>query len=197
MTHRILFVDDEKNVLSAIRRTFHSDFLVETATNAPEALRKFMGSEVYAVTVSDMDMPGVNGRQLVNQIRRFAPWTARIILTGKPSVDLATEMLADEEIFRYLIKPSSPEKLREAIHEGIQWHLEKVEAMGGTVTPGIVLNSVLDLQPGDQVTADIVSTQGNVLVRRGSFLDAATLDALRRLEETGRLNTRIPIRRYG
>lgn len=195
MAHRILFVDDEKNVLSAIRRTFHSDFLVETANNAPEALKKFMAGEVFAVTISDMDMPGVTGRQLVQQIRRIAPWTARIILTGKPSIDLATEMLAGEEIYRYLLKPSTPEKLREAIQEGIQWHLNKVEELGG-INPGIILSSVSDLLPGDEITADIVSTQGNVLLRRGSIADAATIDALRRLEAAGRLIARVPVRRY-
>ncbi|WP_019646720.1 response regulator [Novispirillum itersonii] len=195
MGHRILFVDDEKNVLSAIRRTFHSDFIVETSGNAPEALKKFMAGEVFAVTVTDMDMPGVTGRQLVQQIRRIAPWTARIILTGKPSIDLATEMLANDEIFRYLLKPSSPEKLREAIQEGIQWHIAKVEELGG-INPGIILSSVSDLMPGDEITADVVSTQGNVLVRRGSIADAATIDALRRLEAAGRLITRVPVRRF-
>jgi len=119
MVSRVLFVDDEQNVLSALRRTFHGEFELETAGNAIEAMRLFLDGERFAVMVTDMDMPAINGLQLLEQVRKHSPRTCRIILTGKPNADMAAEFLSNGLVFRYLLKPCTPAKLRDVIHEGI------------------------------------------------------------------------------
>src|SRR5262249_19139380 len=61
MSARILFVDDEPNVLSGFERLFRKEFSIETALGGEMALVKIAKSGPYAVIISDMRMPGMSG----------------------------------------------------------------------------------------------------------------------------------------
>ena len=73
MTEKILFVDDEPAVLDGYRRSLYKDFQIETAVSGPEAIAALSKNGQFAVVVSDMRMPGMDGVQLLSRIREVAP----------------------------------------------------------------------------------------------------------------------------
>ncbi|NKD55047.1 MULTISPECIES: response regulator [unclassified Haematospirillum] len=201
MVSRVLFVDDEQNVLSALRRTFHGEFELETAGNAVEAMRLFLDGERFAVMVTDMDMPAINGLQLLEQVRKHSPRTCRIVLTGKPNADAATELLSDGLVFRYLLKPCTPAKLRDIIREGIvsyeQANLRSNNARHfdtpATESRHARQTQVYRLRNGDEVAASVLDRDGRVLVSSGTVLDQDLLSKLRKLLEEGRIGENLTI----
>jgi DNA-binding NtrC family response regulator len=82
MSKKILFVDDEPNVLQSIKRGMRSEFELDIACGGQEGLASIQSSGPYAVVVSDMRMPGMNGIEFLEQARALAPDTVRIMLTG-------------------------------------------------------------------------------------------------------------------
>ena len=80
MAEKILLVDDEPNVLDGFRRTLGREFTLETAVGGQEALA-LMDKGPYAVVVSDMRMPGMDGVQLLSRVKTQSPDTIRVMLT--------------------------------------------------------------------------------------------------------------------
>lgn len=201
MVSRVLFVDDEQNVLSALRRTFHGEFELETAGNAIEAMRLFLDGERFAVMVTDMDMPAINGLQLLEQVRKHSPRTCRIILTGKPNADRAADFLSNGLVFRYLLKPCTPTKLRDVIREGIvSYEQESLRNSGirhfdspATDSRHVLQTQVYRLRNGDELAASILSRDGGILVSSGTVLDQELLSKLRKLLEEGRISENLTI----
>ena len=105
MTEKILFVDDEPNILQAIQRQLRSRFDVETAVSGDEALRILKEKGPFAVIVSDMRMPGMNGVELLTRVRDSYPETVRLMLTGNADQGTAMEAVNNGQIFRFLTKP--------------------------------------------------------------------------------------------
>jgi len=84
---RILIVDDEENIVKALAR--HYKFLgynVSCATNAEEAL-SLLASERTEVVISDIKMPGMDGLDLLKEIRSQYPMTRVIMITGYVTLD--------------------------------------------------------------------------------------------------------------
>ena len=65
MPEKILFVDDEVQVLEGLQRLLHNTFQIETAAGAAEGLKKLRKSKEYAVVVCDMGMPDMDGVHLL------------------------------------------------------------------------------------------------------------------------------------
>ncbi len=114
-TLRILFVDDEPQVLSGIRRLLRSRRKVwhmAFATSAAEAL-ELHRAEPFDVVVSDIRMPGMDGVALLERIKDTHPHTVRIALSGHSEQQ---ELLrAAGTVHRYLTKPCQPEQLEATI----------------------------------------------------------------------------------
>ena len=102
MAERILLVDDESNVLDGYRRSLGRDFLLETAVGGEDALQRIAQSGSYAVVVSDMRMPGMDGIQVLAAIKTRWPDTIRIMLTGNADKDTAIHAINEGSIFRFL-----------------------------------------------------------------------------------------------
>jgi HD-like signal output (HDOD) protein/CheY-like chemotaxis protein len=112
---RILFVDDESNVLDGIRRMLHPDrkrWHMEFAVGGETALRACEAG-AFDVVVSDMRMPGMDGAELLCRIRDRFPGTARIVLSGYAEVALATRAVSVAH--RFLSKPCNAAELQTAI----------------------------------------------------------------------------------
>jgi len=107
--HKILCVDDEPNVLKAYKRGLRSNFAIDIATSGGEALQFIESRGPYAVIVSDMRMPQMNGIELLNTVKQCAPDTVRIMLTGNADQQTAIDAVNPGEIFRFLNKPCQPE----------------------------------------------------------------------------------------
>ncbi len=120
MSLRILCVDDEANVLAAYQRTLRKQFQLDTALSGAEALALIKSQGPYAIIVADMRMPEMNGVQLLAEVKRLAPDTIRIMLTGNADQNTAMEAVNQGHIFRFLTKPCAPETLLSALNAGLE-----------------------------------------------------------------------------
>ncbi|MCF2950429.1 response regulator [Paraglaciecola aquimarina] len=120
ITPRVLIVDDEINILHAMKRLLRSnDFELNLATSGEDALNQ-LKSENVDLIISDMKMPGMSGAQLFSEIATLYPDTYRILLTGFADIDSTIKAINDGKIHRYIQKPWNNEALIEAINEGLE-----------------------------------------------------------------------------
>jgi response regulator RpfG family c-di-GMP phosphodiesterase len=149
MSEKILLVDDEPNVLRACERLLHNRFETDAAVGGAEALRAIQNTGPYAVVLSDMRMPQMDGIQLLMRVKAQAPDTVRIMLTGYADVQTALSAVNDGNIFRFLTKPCSKQTLINALSAGVaQYRLVTSEkdvlekTLAGSLT---VLTEVLSM----------------------------------------------------
>jgi len=109
MPEKILLVDDEPAVLQGYQRLLHGDFDTDTATGGTAALLALEKNGPYAVVVSDMRMPQMDGVELLAKIKSLAPDTVRIMLTGNADLQSAAKAVNEGNIFRFLTKPCDKE----------------------------------------------------------------------------------------
>ncbi len=145
----ILCVDDEPNVLSGLQRALHGRFDVWTASSGAMGLETLREDGPFAVVVSDMQMPGMNGAAFLAQVREQAPDTVRMLLTGFSDFDAAIAAVNDGNIFRFLCKPCRRDVLVTALDAAMrQYDLVQAErklleeTLGGAVS---VLTELLGL----------------------------------------------------
>jgi len=119
---KILFVDDEPNVLSALQRQLHLLFQVETAAGPIEGLAALQNGRDYSVVVADMGMPKMSGVEFLARARETAPDTVRVMLTGYLNQSTAAEAINQGSIFRFLNKPCSTEKLVQTLEAAVAHH---------------------------------------------------------------------------
>jgi DNA-binding NtrC family response regulator len=131
---RILFVDDEQNVLDGFRRMLHDArdrWEMEFVTSGEAALLAFK-QRGFDVVVSDLRMPGMDGAELLGHVRDQFPGTAGIILSGY--ADLALSARAAAVACRVLAKPCDPEEFKAAI-EGL---CSRQEVLRGSSRRGVI-----------------------------------------------------------
>jgi DNA-binding NtrC family response regulator len=121
MSDRILFVDDDPNLLAAFQRNLRKKFSFDTALGAEKAPRLLQASEPYAVVLTDMNMPGMNGIELLERIATLSPATVRLMLTGSADQQTATVDAVDRgRAFSFLNKPCPSETLVSALENGLK-----------------------------------------------------------------------------
>jgi DNA-binding NtrC family response regulator len=120
MNEKILCVDDEANILESYQRTLRKQYLIDTALGAEKGLATIGSQGPYAVIVSDMRMPGMDGIQFLAKVKDMLPDTVRIMLTGQADQYTAIQAVNEGNIFRFLTKPCSPDVLTKALDAGIQ-----------------------------------------------------------------------------
>lgn len=109
---RILFVDDCANSREALRRTFRKEFVVETASNAAEAITAMETKGPFAVVVTDLVMPGMNGVALLSRISERWPDTVRVMLTGHADLNVSISAVNAGNVFRFVTKPAEISTMR-------------------------------------------------------------------------------------
>ncbi len=114
MPHKILFVDDEPQIVQSLSLLF-DDYDVVTATSGEEALKYFNSGNVPDVVVSDQRMPMMTGVELLQKVRALSPNTVRILLTGYSDLDAVIDSVNSGEIFRYINKPWNSAKLKDTV----------------------------------------------------------------------------------
>jgi len=119
MKPSILLVDDEPNVLSALKRQLRSDFDVYTETDPEMALIELGQRKPFAVVVSDYRMPQMNGIEFLKRVKEICPETTRMILTGYADLENAISAVNDGHVFRFLTKPCDSVVLIENIKEAV------------------------------------------------------------------------------
>lgn len=108
----LLCVDDEPSVLAGLTRQLRHHFRITTAENGKEALQLLEDTPAeFAVIMSDMMMPGMNGAEFLRRVREVSPRSVRVLLTGHADADVAAAAINDGAISRYLTKPCPSERL--------------------------------------------------------------------------------------
>ena len=125
---KVLFVDDEPNVLEALARQLRDRFVVDTAGGGEEALNMVRDRGPYAVVVSDKNMPVMDGVELLARVREMAPDTVRMMLTGYADLDTTVQAVNEGRIFTFLTKPCDYKILSRAISEGVQQYQRVLDA---------------------------------------------------------------------
>ncbi len=120
MADRILFVDDEPAVLEGYKRILYPEFPIDIAEGAANAFAVMEKNGPYAVVISDMRMPVMNGAEFLGKVRQSSPDTVRMLLTGYTDLNAAIEAVNQGNIFRFLTKPCETEVLAHAITAGIE-----------------------------------------------------------------------------
>lgn len=101
----LLFVDDEANILSSLKRLFRPlGYRIFTAESGAHGL-EIMARETVDLVISDMRMPEMNGAQFLERVREKWPNTVRILLTGYAEIGATIEAINKGQIYRYISKP--------------------------------------------------------------------------------------------
>ena len=116
LKNRILFVDDEPRITSALRATFRRDFNIVVANSGAEALA-ILEKHQIDVLVSDERMPGMLGHELLSKVAKLYPQAMRILLTGCTDKRAIIDSINDGEIFRFINKPWQNDEMRAVLHE--------------------------------------------------------------------------------
>ena len=120
MQDKILFVDDEINVLEAFKRQLRRKYRLDTALGPEEGLLAVSNNGPYAVVVSDLKMPKMNGIEFLTRVKEMVPDTVRIMLTGYGDLQNAMEAVNQGNIFRFLTKPCPVDSLSNALEAGLK-----------------------------------------------------------------------------
>jgi response regulator RpfG family c-di-GMP phosphodiesterase len=117
---KVLFVDDEINILAGFKRQLRKEFSMETALGPEEGLRVLKESGPFAVVVSDLRMPVMDGIEFLANVRKLYPDTVRMVLSGHADLQTAIKAVNEGNIFRFLTKPCHPDTLLNVLTTGIE-----------------------------------------------------------------------------
>lgn len=121
IVHRLLFVDDEQFVLSALRRTFEPEgYEVVTALGPEEGLEALANAGPFHVVCSDYRMPVMSGAAFLHRAREVSPDSFRILLTAVEEFGVAVDAINRGEIHRYLSKPWDPPQFLALVREACE-----------------------------------------------------------------------------
>ncbi len=120
MAYKMLLVDDDENLLSSYRRQLRKKFETDTALSGPKGLEYIAEGGPYCIVISDFRMPGMDGIQFLNRVREASPDSIRILLTGYADIETATRAVNENNVFRLLTKPCSPDVFSKALLDGIR-----------------------------------------------------------------------------
>jgi response regulator RpfG family c-di-GMP phosphodiesterase len=122
VTEKILFVDDEPQLLQSIKRQLRKRFDITIAEGGEEALKALKEKGPFAVIVADMRMPGMDGVQLLERVKAGWPDTVRMMLTGNADQETAADAVNKGQVFRFLNKPCSTPILVPALALAMRHH---------------------------------------------------------------------------
>jgi response regulator RpfG family c-di-GMP phosphodiesterase len=149
MNRKVLCVDDDANILSGYQRSLRRQFQIETAQGGEAGLGMMEARGPYGVVVADMQMPGMNGVEFLNQVQQRFPDTVRIMLTGNADQKTAVDAVNTGHVFQFMNKPCPAETLATALENGLkQYHLitAEKELLENTLNGAVkVLTDVLSM----------------------------------------------------
>lgn len=127
---RILFVDDEVNVLKALERNFlEYDYEIITAPSGREGLEVLAGTAPVQIVVSDYRMPGMNGVDFLQEVRKRWPDTVRIVLSGYADITAVISAINEGGIYHFISKPWDDGDLKVTIANAVErFQLNKEKA---------------------------------------------------------------------
>ena len=112
MDRKLLLVDDEPNILSALTRLLrHDGYRISRAASAAEGLA-LLEREQFGVILSDQRMPEMSGVEFLEAAKQLHPHSIRIVLSGYTNLECVTDAINKGAIYRFLTKPWDDALLR-------------------------------------------------------------------------------------
>ena len=124
----VLLIDDEIDILEEYSSLFDGRSLEILTSSSPIKALDLLSAQKIAVMVSDQQMPGMSGLELLQKAQSVSPDTIRVILTGFPEKEVILGAINDGRVFQFLEKPIDPEKLVGAVTEAAEYYAELEEA---------------------------------------------------------------------
>ncbi len=117
--HAVLAVDDEKSILSSLRRSLRKEpYKLFTAESGAEGLEILAANEIQMV-VSDQRMPNMSGTEFLSQVKDLYPDTVRVVLSGYAEAEAIVDSINRGAVFRFIGKPWEDEDLKTIIRQGL------------------------------------------------------------------------------
>ncbi len=129
---RMLVIDDEERILTALKSRFRSRYHVFTTADGNKAL-EFMRKYPMHVIVSDQRMPVMAGVELLRQSREISPRSVRILLTGYSDLAAMVGSINDGEVYRFVSKPWDNDELQTIVAEAVTIALELADTKTAAV----------------------------------------------------------------
>lgn len=187
MNQKILFVDDEPAALCLYRQTLKGEFDISTAAGGGDGLALPRNLGPFAIVISDMQMPGMDGVQFLKRVRQVAPNTVRLLLTSRADFDEAVNAVNQGGIFRLLLKPCEGSVLREAITTALARYDERKEERVRIELPVRLCRSA----SGDELQSAHTVDISNSGVRLAAFQEPLEVGEVLKIECS---NRRAPFR---
>jgi len=108
---RLLFIDDEADILDSLKRTFRRDYEVFTANSGTDGI-ELLKTEKFDLIISDQRMPDITGDAVLKFAMQAQPEAIRILLTGYSDMESLVRCVNEAGIYKYISKPWEPENLR-------------------------------------------------------------------------------------
>jgi DNA-binding NtrC family response regulator len=118
MQDKILIVDDDDLVLACFERLLGRQFYIETAMGPHAALEAIQARGPYAVVLTDLRMPGMNGVQLLERAKELSPNIVGVLLSG----NIEKSEVESGAVYGVLDKPCSTKQLTDTLSDAIQQH---------------------------------------------------------------------------
>ncbi len=118
---KILLVDDEQNVLNALRRELKSYYEIETFDNPLKALARCRETQ-FDLVVADYKMPDINGLEFLKDFGQLQPDAPRLLLSGEVDINSLIRIINETHIYRFLAKPWDQNELLSSIGQALAYH---------------------------------------------------------------------------
>jgi two-component system, probable response regulator PhcQ len=116
----ILIVDDEENILKAIKRTLRNEnYTIFSAQGGDEGL-KLLEMREFDLVVSDQNMPGMDGVTFLKKVKAEQPETLTIMLTGAKEIQVAMQAINDAGVYKFILKPWDDDDLKITIRRALE-----------------------------------------------------------------------------
>ncbi len=117
--HAILIVDDQPEILNALKRLLKEDYHIHTTTSGHQALDMLREHEISLI-LADQRMPLLTGVEFFSEAIKIRPDTIRILITAYADINASIEAINKGQIFQYVSKPWEPEELKLIVQRGIE-----------------------------------------------------------------------------
>ena len=159
---RVLFIDDEERILTALKALFRDRYHVFTTTDGNKAL-DFIRNHAMHVIVSDQRMPLMLGVDLLRQSKEISPRSVRILLTGYSDLAAIVGSINDGEVYRFISKPWDNNDLQTIVAEAVTIALELADTRTVTTElPARMEAGVLVLDKDEELYRVVRELIGNL-----------------------------------
>lgn len=166
----LLLVDDEENIVSALRRLLRKDgYHIVTANSGSQGLQRLAENSVDVI-ISDQRMPGMTGVEFLRRAKELYPDTIRMVLSGYTELQSITDAINEGAIYKFLTKPWDDERLCSHVAEAFS---QKEMADENRRLANAVSSANQELSAVNERLQRLLSSQREQILREESSLNIA------------------------